>query len=133
MPWVLPSGLPIVSGLACLLAAAVPPLTDAQRTRLATAYDGRDYREEAFVALLESAATFAPDPAVDPDRWPGATPVRLEPDPHLAPRPDATEARAEAPPEAHAAEPSPLPGSCRSRRRHSRSEDLRSSRATMSR
>jgi len=35
-------------------AAAAPPLTDEQLTRLETAYDGRDHREEAFIALLEN-------------------------------------------------------------------------------
>ena len=52
--------------------AVIPPLTDDERVRLATAYDGRDHQEEAFMALLEHVG-----------RWSGRvgdTPVRLHPD-----------------------------------------------------
>jgi hypothetical protein len=58
-----------------VLLTSMPPLTDGQRTRLDTAYDGRDHREEAFSALLENArlyASGAPDP--------GDALVRMRPD-----------------------------------------------------
>ena len=58
--------------LLSLLLAAIPPLTEGQRTRLATAHDGRDHREEAFAALLENAGTWTDGP--------GEAPVRLQPD-----------------------------------------------------
>lgn len=51
-------------------AFALPPLSDQQKTRLETARDGRDHREEAFIALLENA-----------QQWTGEigdTPVRLQ-------------------------------------------------------
>ncbi|TVQ52777.1 MAG: hypothetical protein EA377_09390 [Phycisphaerales bacterium] len=38
--------------------APIPPLTDEQQIRLESAHDGRDYREEAFCALVESARTW---------------------------------------------------------------------------
>jgi len=47
--------------VACLLLLALPPLTDSQRVRLETAYDGRDHQEEAFAALLENARSFPQD------------------------------------------------------------------------
>jgi hypothetical protein len=46
--------------LAALVHAGIPPLTDAQRTALDTAFDGRDHREEAFAALVESLAGATP-------------------------------------------------------------------------
>ncbi len=52
--------------------AAIPPLAADERVRLATAYDGRDHQDEAFMALLEHVG-----------RWSGRvgdTPVRLHPD-----------------------------------------------------
>ena len=56
--------------LALLL--SVPPLTDEQRVRLETAYDGRDHQEEAFVALLDNVRSVGDDDLVrlrpDPDR-----------------------------------------------------------------
>ena len=58
--------------MAAFLLGAIPPLTDDQRVRLETAYDGRDHQEAAFVALLENAR-----------RWTGGlgeAPVRLHPD-----------------------------------------------------
>ena len=54
------------------LGAGLPPLTDEQRTRLATAYDGRDHREEAFVALLENARAVA---GLEPHDQPGPEPA----------------------------------------------------------
>jgi hypothetical protein len=51
---------------------AIPPLTQAQQERLVSAYDGRDHREEAFIALLEHV-----------QQWtaiPGDAAVRLHPD-----------------------------------------------------
>jgi hypothetical protein len=51
---------------------AIPPLTAGQRIRLETATDGRDHREEAFIALLENARQFG--------ETPGDAPVRLSPD-----------------------------------------------------
>jgi hypothetical protein len=51
---------------------AMPPLTDQQRTRLETAHDGRDHREEAFMALVENLRAW--------DGTIGNVPVRLEPD-----------------------------------------------------
>lgn len=50
--------------------AAVPPLTDEQAARLATARDGRDHQEEAFFALLENVRQW--------DGTVGDTPVRLQ-------------------------------------------------------
>ncbi len=63
----------------------IPPLTEEERIRLESAHDGRDYREEAFFALIESVRTWeaarvlthfprAPDPEAwiaDPDRYRG--------------------------------------------------------------
>ena len=60
------------AALLILLLTAIPPLTEGQRTRQATAFDGRDHREEAFAALLENARA-----------WPegvGDAAVRLNPD-----------------------------------------------------
>ncbi|MCA9291433.1 MAG: hypothetical protein KDA25_09910, partial [Phycisphaerales bacterium] len=54
-------------------ADAIPPLTDQDRARLEAAVDGRDYRDEAFVALRDHAATWT-------GATPGAEPIRLEPD-----------------------------------------------------
>lgn len=66
----------VTAGLAAALAlgttAAMPPLTDEQITRLETARDGFDHREEAYFALIENMRA-----------WDGTlrdTPVRLEPD-----------------------------------------------------
>jgi hypothetical protein len=56
-----------------LLLAAIPPLTDDERARVATAADGRDARDEAFAALVENVS-----------RWtPGAAAPALQPDPDL--------------------------------------------------
>jgi hypothetical protein len=55
-----------------LLLTAIPPLTEGQRTRLATAHDGRDHREEAFAALLENARAWS--------EGAGDAAVRLNPD-----------------------------------------------------
>lgn len=63
------------SGTAWLLTAGVsafPPLTDQQTVRLETAHDGRDHREEAFIALVENMRAW--------DGEMGDTPVRLQPD-----------------------------------------------------
>ena len=38
--------------------APVPPLTEEQQIRLESAHDGRDHREEAFFALIESVRTW---------------------------------------------------------------------------
>ena len=43
----------IILGIALV---AIPPLTEDQRVRLATAFDGRDHQEAAFVALVENAS-----------------------------------------------------------------------------
>jgi hypothetical protein len=51
-------------------ALALPPLSDQQLARLETARDGRDHREEAFVALLENVRLWTGDI--------GDTPVRLQ-------------------------------------------------------
>jgi len=59
----------------CLLIFALnQPLTEQQIERLNTAIDGRDHREEAFVALKENLRTF--------DGEPGDAPLRLHPDLH---------------------------------------------------
>ncbi len=42
----------IILGIALV---AIPPLTEDQRVRLATAFDGRDHQEAAFGALIENA------------------------------------------------------------------------------
>ncbi len=42
----------IILGIALV---AIPPLTEDQRIRLATAFDGRDHQEAAFGALIENA------------------------------------------------------------------------------
>jgi hypothetical protein len=55
--------------IAMLLPGAVAPLTSEQRVALETAFDGRDHREEAFVALVENAAAWTAG-------W-GDEPVRL--------------------------------------------------------
>src|SRR5690554_5949434 len=47
--------------LATQPAFAVPPLTPSQQTRLETARDGRDHREEALIALLEHVQTWPAD------------------------------------------------------------------------
>jgi hypothetical protein len=52
-------------------AGAIPPLTDEQIVRLETAHDGRDHREEAFIALVENIRAWDGDI--------GDTLVRLEP------------------------------------------------------
>jgi hypothetical protein len=52
-----PAGL-----ILCLACAAIPPLTDDQRARLATAADGRDARDEAFAALVENVGAWAAAP-----------------------------------------------------------------------
>ena len=60
-------------------ASGIPPLSDGQQARLATAFDGRDHQEEAFAALLENAAAYPAD--VDPGpALLGAAAVRLAPD-----------------------------------------------------
>ena len=48
----------IILGLALV---AIPPLTEDQRVRLATAFDGRDYQEAAFGALVENARIWTAD------------------------------------------------------------------------
>ena len=58
--------------LVSLLLLAIPPLTEDQRIRLSTAYDGRDHPEEAFAALLENAAALS--------EGVGYAPVRLAAD-----------------------------------------------------
>jgi len=58
--------------LVSLLLTAIPPLTEDQRIRISTAYDGRDHREEAFAALLENAAAWS--------EGVGDAPVRLSGD-----------------------------------------------------
>ncbi len=52
--------------------AAIEPLTDEQRVRLATAFDGRDHQEAAFVALVENVRLWTPGV--------GDAPIRLQPD-----------------------------------------------------
>ncbi len=52
--------------------AAIEPLTDDQRVRLATAFDGRDHQEAAFVALVENTRLWTPGV--------GDSPIRLQPD-----------------------------------------------------
>ncbi|MHC4210953.1 MAG: hypothetical protein ACYTE6_02440 [Planctomycetota bacterium] len=44
----------------CVAWAAIPPLTDAQSTRLGTAADGRDDPDDAFAALVEHVARWTP-------------------------------------------------------------------------
>ncbi len=51
--------------------AAIEPLTDDQRVRLATAFDGRDHQEAAFVALVENVRLWTPGV--------GDSPIRLQP------------------------------------------------------
>ncbi len=51
--------------------AAIEPLTNDQRVRLATAFDGRDHQEAAFVALVENVRLWTP--GVDD------APIRLRP------------------------------------------------------
>jgi len=58
--------------LMIIVLAAIPPLAEDQRVRLETAYDGRDHREEAFVALVENVETWTEGLA--------DAPVRLSPD-----------------------------------------------------
>jgi hypothetical protein len=58
--------------LVSLLLTAIAPLTEDQRVRISTAYDGRDHREEAFAALLENAAAWS--------EGVGDAPVRLSTD-----------------------------------------------------
>ncbi len=58
--------------LTSMLLAAVSPLTEDERVRLATAYDGRDHQEEAFVALLDNVRRWTPGV--------GDVAVRIEPD-----------------------------------------------------
>ncbi|MHC4414776.1 MAG: hypothetical protein ACYS0G_05785 [Planctomycetota bacterium] len=66
----------------CLAFAAIPPLTDDQRIRVASAHDGRDHREEAFVALLDNIRQWTPGV--------GDAPLRLNPDlATMLQRPDA--------------------------------------------
>jgi hypothetical protein len=55
------------------LMLAVAPLSDDERVRLETAIDGRDHREEAFVALLENVRSW------NAEAIPGDTPVIVEP------------------------------------------------------
>jgi hypothetical protein len=62
-----PAGL-----LLCIACAAVPPLTDDQRVRLADAVDGTDHRDDAFAALVENVRRWTPGS--------GDAPVRLQPD-----------------------------------------------------
>ncbi len=50
--------------------AAIEPLTDDQRVRLATAFDGRDHQEAAFVALVENVRLWTPGV--------GDSPIRLQ-------------------------------------------------------
>jgi hypothetical protein len=57
---------------ACLLLGAIPPLTHQQRVRLETARDGRDHREEAFLALVENVREWSVQT--------GGAPFRLDPD-----------------------------------------------------
>ncbi len=52
--------------------AAIEPLTEDQRVRLATAFDGRDHQEAAFVALVENVRLWTPGV--------GDAPIRLQPD-----------------------------------------------------
>ncbi len=52
--------------------AAIEPLTDDQRVRLATAFDGRDHQEAAFVALVENVVLWTPGV--------GDSPIRMQPD-----------------------------------------------------
>lgn len=52
--------------------AAIEPLTNDQRVRLATAFDGRDHQEAAFVALVENVRLWTPGV--------GDAPIRLQPD-----------------------------------------------------
>lgn len=58
----------IILGIAL---AAIPPLTEDQRVRLATAFDGRDHQEAAFVALVENARLWTAGL--------GDAPIRLHP------------------------------------------------------
>lgn len=58
----------IILGIALV---AIPPLTEDQRVRLATAFDGRDHQEAAFVALVENARIWTTGI--------GDAPVRLHP------------------------------------------------------
>jgi hypothetical protein len=57
----------------CVAWAAIPPLTDAQSARLATAADGRDEPDDAFAALVEHVAGWTP----------GAGDAAPRPEPHL--------------------------------------------------
>ncbi len=58
--------------MVALLLSGFPPLTETQRVRLETATDGRDHREEAFVALLENISSWNGEL--------GDAPIRLDPD-----------------------------------------------------
>ncbi len=58
----------IILGIALV---AIPPLTEDQRVRLATAFDGRDHQEAAFVALVENARAWTAGI--------GDAPIRLHP------------------------------------------------------
>lgn len=66
-----------------LLAALIPPLDAGERGRIETAVDGRDHREEAFVAMVEHVRRWAPGPH--------DAAIRIEPDPAaLVADPDAS-------------------------------------------
>jgi hypothetical protein len=59
----------------CVACSAIPPMTDAQRARLATAADGRDEADDAFAALVENVGRWTPGA--------GDAAARLVPDPDL--------------------------------------------------
>jgi hypothetical protein len=63
--------LPLAAVLAALV-GAIPPLSDEQRIAIETAFDGRDHREAAFVALIDHARSWTPGL--------GEAAVRLDPD-----------------------------------------------------
>jgi hypothetical protein len=70
-----PAGL-----ILCVACAAIPPLTDAERSRLGTAVDGRDARDEAFAALVENVGRWPPGVGDDPQPDPDLERILAEPD-----------------------------------------------------
>lgn len=82
------SVLPVI--LVAVLAAAIGPLTEDQRIRLETAYDGRDHRESAYIALVENAASWTGDvweiaekeAVAAADRRPDLNAMLADPDAH---------------------------------------------------
>lgn len=64
-----------------IAAAAPPPLSDAQRSRLETAIDGEDLRDDAFMALVENVRAW-PDDVSDQSPAPDLQAINRDPAAH---------------------------------------------------